>query len=259
MPRPTARPAPSRPKGGLLPVLLSDVIDKALPGAAEEVIARILGPAIVPPSAGGHHEILAWGRFGGHLTEALLAFASAGKAGGALVVTEEEAERVLLVGPGVVLGSASNVLFERLGRILYQAKVVTHEDAEHLIAAEEQAGDAALLDWLPLDVLAWAIARRAEDVAAALPYVRKGHFVLVAGDVDLRGLPPLDLEPLGVAHEARRLYDTWRHGGSEDQGEPPRRADTPTPLPGPLAPLRTREEEVDDILRRIRDADLGFR
>jgi hypothetical protein len=242
-----------------LPVFLSDVIDKALPRAVDDVVARILGATVVAARAGGHHGIASWGRFGGHLTEPLLVLACHEKASGALIVTEEEAERVLLVAPGRIVGSASNVLFERLGRILYQAEVLTHEDSERLIAIEEQEGDVALLDWLPADVLAWASARRVEAVAAALPYIRKGHFVLIDGEVDLRGFPGLDLAPGGIGREASRLYDAWRHGTNDGGSEPVRRADTPAPIPGPLRPRRTRDEEVDDILRRIREADLGFK
>ena len=240
-------------------MFLSDVIDKALSRAVDEVVARILGASVVPAWGDGRHKIASWGRFGGHLTAPLLTLACHEKASGALVVTEEEAERVLLVAPGAIVGSASNVLFERLGRILYQAEVLTHEDSERLIAIEEKEGDVALLDWLPADVLAWVNARRVEAVAAALPYIRKGHFVLIDGALDLRGLPSLDLAPGGVAREACRLYDAWRHGTNEEGREAPRRADTPAPIPGPLQPRRTRDEEVDDILRRIREADLGFK
>ncbi len=236
---------------------LSDVIEKALPSSADEVLKRILAEHVVPAWDDGRHRVGAWGRFDGHLTESLILFAAQPTFTGALVVAEEEAERSLFLQEGHVVGAASNVLFERLGRLLYQAEVVTHADSEQLVATEEKHGDEALLDWIPDAVLAWAVARRLDAVAAALPYIRRGHFVLVEGELDLRGLAALDRDPAKVGKKARRQYEAWRHGDDGDEGAKP--ADAPEPLPSPLERLASREEQVDDILRRIREADLDFR
>ncbi len=238
-------------------MFLSDAFDHALPPDVDQVLVRILGDTLPPDGDGGRHRVGACGRFAGHLTGDLLGLVAHPKSSGALVVAEEESERVLYVQEGLVVGAASNVLFERLGRVLYQAGVVTHADADSLIGVEEGHGDASLAEWLPEDVLTWGARRRAEAVAAALPYIRRGHFVLVEGKPALEGLATVLLDPRTLATEAMRIYDAWRHGSAEEEQAPP--VDAPEPLPGPLEPRTTREEEVEDIFRRIREADLGFK
>lgn len=250
-------PAPA--KGVRVSKFLADVVEHALPQEADDVLIRILGGALAPAGDDGRHVLVASGRFGGHLTSNLLAWLAQPKFTGALIVAEEESERVVYAHAGTIIGAASNVLFERLGRILYQAEVVTHDDSEQLVGIEENEGDAALLDWVPEDVLAWAVARRVHAVAAALPYIRRGHFVLVSGTASLDELPPLGMDPQAIAAEAERLYEAWRHGAASESEDAARPADAPAPLPSPLTQQRSREEEVDDILRRIRDADLGFK
>ena len=101
--------------------------------------------------------------------------------------------------------------------------------------------------------------QKAATLHEALPYIRRGHFALVDGTATIDDLPPLALDPLEVAAEAERLYEAWRHGTASDAEDAARPAGAPAPLSSPLQPRRSREEEVDDILRRIRDADLGFK
>jgi hypothetical protein len=238
-------------------VFLSEVLQRSLPLEVDEVLVRILGETVARGVEDGRLDMRAWGRFGGHLTEDLIGLAANAKTEGALVVAEEESERVLYVRDGEIIGSHSNVLFERLGRVLYQAEVLSHEDADTLIEVEEVIGDAALLDWLPGDVLTWAARRRTESVAAALPYLRHGHFVLVEGTVTLHGMPELALDPQEAGLEARLLYDAWRSGEGEEEAAA-RPADAPAPLKELRGPPRTKEEELDDLFRRIRDAKLGF-
>jgi len=241
-----------------LPVHLSEVLERSLPLEVDEVLARILGESVARSEEDGRYHIAASGRFGGHLTEDLLALAANPKAEGALVIAEEETERLIYVRDGVVIGMHSNVLFERLGRVLYLAEVVNHDDADTLIEVEEVIGDAALLDWLPEDVLLWAVGHRAESVAAALPYLRHGHFLLVEGAVRLHGLPELSLDAREIGAAARRIYDAWRSGDADPSQAEGRPAGAPEPLSALLGPQPSKKEEMDDLFRRIREANLGF-
>lgn len=237
-------------------VHLSEVLERSLPMEVDEVLARIVGERVAQPQRDGRYDVVASGRFGGHVTEEMLALAAHPRSEGALVIAEEEAERVVFFREGVVIGTHSNVLFERLGRVLYQAEVVNHDDSDTLIEVEEVIGDAALLDWLPDDVLLWAVQRRAQSIAAALPYLRHGHFALLRGEVRLFGLPELALDPREIGAAARAQYDAWRSGDAEeDEGRP---ADAPDPLTELLGPERNKKEEMDDLFRRIREAKLGF-
>lgn len=235
---------------------LPDLFDRLVPEETRSLLTRILGEAFQRRGAGGRHRILAAGAFRGYLTESLLALAGHPRTEAALVVVDEDAERALLFRQGEAVGATSSVLFERLGRILYKSEVVTHADADLLVRLEETQGAREVIGWIPDEVLRWAVARRVREVAAALPYVSRGHFLIVEGEAPPAGLPETSFDPGELGEEARRLYDAWRQGsagGTEDAGRAP---DAPAPLPGPLRPPRTREDEIQDILRRVRRADI---
>ena len=236
--------------------LLSDVIDDVLTPRVNDVLVRILGKSVTPAGKGGWHRIAACGSFDGHQTEALLQLAGHPRGCGALVIADDDAERVLYLDHGLIVGSGSSVLFELLGRVLYQSEVITHDDADALIEVEESRGAAALGDWLPEDVLGWAARTRVATVMAALPYIRKGQFAWVQGEIDLQGLPTTHLEPAAVVAEARTRYEAWRAG---EPAAAVRDPDTPTALEGPLQPMSTEAMDPEEIYRRIRETDLGFR
>lgn len=236
--------------------LLSEVYDDVLTPKVNDVLVRILGKTVTPAGKGGWHRVAAWGTFDGHQTEAMLRLAGHPKGCGALVIADDDAERALYLDHGLIVGSSSSVLFELLGRVLYQSEVVTHEDADALIEVEESGGAAALGDWLPEDVLSWAVRTRVATVTAALPYIRKGQFAWVQGEIDLLGLPTTHLEPAAVVAEARQRYEAWRAGEQADAARDP---DTPSALAGPLQPKSTEALDPEEIYRRIRETDLGFR
>ncbi len=239
-------------------VLLSDVIKDVLAPEVNDVLVRILGKTVMPAGSGGWHKIAAWGSFDGHQAEALLQLAGHPKSCGALVIADDDAERVLYLDHGRVVGSTSSVLFELLGRVLYQSDVVEHSDSDALIEVEESSGPAALGAWLPDDVLAWAVQQRVGTVAAALPYIRKGQFAWVQGQIDLEGLPTVGLDLQAVVSDARERYVAWRAGEKSD-GDESRAPDTPAPLEGPLRPSTAESMDSEEIYRRIRETDLGFR
>jgi hypothetical protein len=243
-------------KGVSLAESLSDLFARLAPGELDAPLARILGESFELRGAGANRGVQAVGAFRGHLTESLFAFAGHPKSRAALVVVDEDAERALFFSAGRIVGATSNVLFERLGRVLYKSAVVTHEDAATLVRVEDDLGAPGLVGWLPDDVLRWAVARRVREVAAALPYVSRGHFCVVQGEASLPGLPPTAYDPGDLGAEARLLYEAWRRGTSEEAEAAAHAPDTPAPLPGPLGPPLTREEDVQDILRRVRQADI---
>ena len=231
---------------------LSDLYARLVPDEMDALLARILGGSFPLRDQGGAHRFLAVGRFRGHLTESLLAFAGHPKSATALVVVDEDAERALFFSGGQIVGATSNVLFERLGRVLYKSAVVTHEDAETLVHVEDDHGAPGVVGWVPDEVLRWAVERRVREVVAALPYVSRGHFCVVQGEAPLLGLPPTAFDPGDLAAEARLLYEAWRQGTSEQAETAGHAPDAPAPLTGPLQPPLTRAEDVQDILRRVR-------
>ena len=242
---------------------VTDILTRLVPDEVDALLSRILGGAFRRRGDGGRFRIQAIGAFRGYLTESLVALAAHPRLEVALVVLDEESERVLHFHEGKIVAATSNVLFERIGRLLYENGVVTHDDANTLVRQEEREGVTGVIGWIPDDVLRWAIERRAGEIVAALAYVTRGAFLLVEGDAPLQGIPATAHDPVALAARARRLYDAWRQGtdsGNEgDEGVPDAASATetaPAPLQGPLQPPRSREEEIQDILRRVREADI---
>lgn len=235
---------------------LSELFDRLVPDEMDALLTRMLGSSFTLAASGGSKRFLGVGTFHGYLTERLLDLAGHPKAQAALVVVDDDSERALFLSGGAVVGATSSVLFERLGRILYKESVLTHEDADTLVRLEENDGPQALVGWIPDDTLRWAVGRRVREVVAALPYVSRGHYVVVKGEPHLGGLPSTAFDPGDLGAEARLLYDAWRQGTTQGASEAGHTAEVPAPIPGPLRPPMTREEEVQDILRRVRDADI---
>lgn len=194
--------------------MLSSILDRFLPDRLEELLEPILGYRMPRCAARGRYSILGCGRFHGALTADLLAFAHNHRLDAALVLVEEDVERVLYFAKGLLVGASSNVLFERLGRLLYSAEVVDHDLGKTLVEVEEFQGVVALTEWIREEALAWALERRVWEVGAALYFMNHGHYVLVEGAPDLDDLPALAIEPMVVAVEGLRAYDEWRNSAS---------------------------------------------
>ena len=124
---------------------------------------------------------------------------------------EDDVERTLYFEGNRVTGASSNVLFERLGRVLGQAGVVTSEDAAELVDEEERHGLPAAVQRLPEDAARWGLDRRIREIASALYLMRRGHYVFVEGPPALGDLPALGVSPVELAVEGMRRYDEWRH------------------------------------------------
>jgi hypothetical protein len=195
-----------------VPSALADLLETSLPEGLRAILARILGASMPQAGADARYGVLASGRFRGAITADLLAFAANNKLDAALVLVDEDTERVLYFEGGLLIGAASNVLFERIGRLLYRIREVDHVTSEALIEAEEKHGPAALETWMPRAILGWAAERRIWEIVAALYLVPRGHFVLVEGKPELGRLLTTALDPMHVALEGLRQHDQWRHG-----------------------------------------------
>jgi hypothetical protein len=238
---------------------LSELMQHAVSPEARSAIAHALQAWIQPGLQGPRVD--AWGVFDGRNTEAVLSLVAALGQSGALVVAEHDDVRVLLVRAGILVGVSSTVLFEQLGRILYQAERIEHDDSSLLIETAEREGDAALLRLLPQATLSWALDRRARDVTAMLFSVRRGFYAWVEGDPHMHGLPSLALELPALARRALAIHEAWRQGTQSSQeadasGPAPEQAEGAAD-PGETTPAR--KEAVDDLFRKIREAKLGPR
>lgn len=192
----------------------SILLDRLLPEALEPLLNRILGTVIPRLGDGDRFRVTAAGRFSGSLVGDLLAQAHNQDANGALVLVEEDVARVLYFARGNVVGADSNVVFERLGRVLCQEGILAPEDAVSIVEEEEKHGLAAAAAWLPTDAAVWGIARRAREISSGLYLMPHGHYVFVEGSPDLDGVPPVLLSPAKLAVEGLRRYDEWRNQSS---------------------------------------------
>ncbi len=233
---------------------LHTIVEQRIPQEAGETLSRLLGSTM--PSEDGQYAIAAAGRFNGSRTGDLLAYASKINLSGALVIVESDAERVLYFHEGNLIGAASTVLFEHLGRLLYKAGVVSHEASSTLVDAEEALGGHAMLMWLSTRHLLWAVERRIWEVAAAVHLIKRGHFVFIQGTPDLN-CPIVSLDPEAVAAEGARLHDELLEGTGETDEvyHPPSMPPPPPRIERELRPIDVSQETLREILKRISEAD----
>lgn len=227
---------------------MTDKIDiffeQLLPEALERFFVEALGEAIPRTGEGGRYRVLAAGRFSGRIVADLLTYARNQEIDAALVLVEQDVLRILYFEKGLVIGADSNVLFERLGRILGQAAVVTKEDADQLIEVEEREGVAAAAARLSPDATHWGLERRVWEVAAGLYFMPHAHYMLVDGVPDLGALPRFTIAPMDLAMEGLRRYDEWRNRTTQGQ----RAAGLPAPAPIERDALR---RHINDLMREV--------
>lgn len=190
---------------------ISEFLELSLPLGVEPYLRRVLASTIPRVGDRGRYRIAACGRFRGSLTAELMALATNRRLDAALILAESDLERVLYFCEGLLVGSSSSVLFERLGRLLAQEGIVGRAHAETLVNVEEMHGDVAAVAALSDDAVLWALERRVEAVVAASYFMSQGHFLLVEGAPDLGALPRVSIDPMPVALEGLRLYDEWRN------------------------------------------------
>ena len=235
---------------------LGDLLEHKIPAEASEFLHRILGSTIPRTGDDPHYDVVACGRFNGAELVHMLGYLEERQASGAFIVIDGDAERAVFLSRGMVVGATSTVLFERLGRLLYKAEVVTKEDSDTLVDAEENFGVEALLMWLSAAHLRWAADRRVWEVGAALALVKRGHFLFVDGEPTLDG-PRVSIEPAQVVQEGMRLKQEM---GSSGAPAGARLVPIPMEAPPPrvqraLKPIDVTPETAREIVKRIREAE----
>jgi hypothetical protein len=183
---------------------------RLLPWGLEELLARAVGERIPREGAGGQYAIAAVGRFRGRLIGDVLSWVGNQGMDGALVLAEPDVVRCLYAHQGRIVGADSDLVFERLGRVLCQAGSLSTEAADALVDVEERQGLAAAAARLPKATARQGIERRTKAIASALFLVPNAHFVLVEGRPFLDDLPRVDLGTTELAVEGLRRYDEWR-------------------------------------------------
>jgi len=208
---------------------LSFLLKRALPDALAPLLRRAVGDTVPRLDPEDRYRIPYVGSFSSRVAADLLAFGGNQRLSGALIVVDEDLVRTLYFQGGVVVGSDSNVLFERISRILERAGFLDVEDRATLDSVEETQGAGALRKSVGPAAFDWALTRRIWEVAAALFFVQRASFVIVEGEPDLGDAERLALSPMDLALEGLRRYDEWRHGAT---GMPP----PERPLPGSRPP-----------------------
>ena len=235
---------------------LAGVVAEQIPSGGREQLNNLLGTSLAPASGSSGLAVTALGRFHGTRTSDMLRYAEEVALTGALVFVEREDERVLYLQEGTLVGSSSTVLFEQLGRLLYQAEVVSHEASATLVDAEEALGAHALLLWISSRHLTWAIERRAWEVVSSLYLVKRGYFLVIDGQPKL-DCPTVALAPQALAQEGARRNDEMK-GGPAMTGTtycPAAMAAPPPRVERELRPIDVQSDTLDEILARIREAD----
>jgi hypothetical protein len=244
---------------------LAVLLDRLLADGAEPILRSIVGNAVPRTGERNRYQIAASGQFRGAIAADLLAFAQTQKFDATMVIIEEDTHRVLYFHGGALVGTDSNVLFERLGRVLFKGGVIDKKDANALVDCEERLGLERAIQLVPGEAAYWGLERRAWDVGAGLYFMGHAHFLIVDGRPDLGKVPLLGIDPVQLAMEGLRRYDEWRNGPSKTTRESEHPApkapsrttlvapDTRPPAPEtPAAPRpRTPEDEADEIMRKL--------
>lgn len=239
---------------------ISYLLKRAIPDALEPVVRRAVGTALPRLGEGDRYRIAYTGAFSSRVAADLLAFGRNQRLDGALILIDEDVLRAVYYRGGTVIGAESNVLFERLGRVLERAGQVDEATAADLVRLEETGGVGAAMAVLPTETVRFALERRVWEIAAALFLIHRGHFLIVEGMPNLGDVEALELNAMDLALEGLRRYDEWRNGES---GAPLPDRPSPTRRP-PEAPLvtapaagRSKKSDVDPVeefLRQLRAA-----
>jgi hypothetical protein len=194
--------------------------ERLMPESLEAVLARVLGTTIPRMGEDGRYRISSSGRFSGRIAADLLAFVRNQKYDGAFVTFQDDVVRVLYGKHGVVAGADSNVLFERLGRVLHRAGTLDRDSSRHVVTCEEQRGLAAAIKLLPADAVQWGLEKRVWEIATAFFFMAGAHFLFVDGVPALGDVPLLAVPPMDLAIEGVRRYDEWRNRSDVKKPEP---------------------------------------
>jgi hypothetical protein len=225
------------------------LLKRAIPDALDPIVRRAVGEVLPRTGEGGRYRIAHTGHFSSRVAADLLAFGRNQRLDGALVIVDVDTMRAIYFSEGRVVGADSNVLFERLGRVLLRAGVIDATTAASLVAREEAAGVGSAASALPPETAQFGLERRAWEIVSALFFVPDGHFLVVEGAPELGPTVALDLNPMDLAIEGLRRYDEWRNGA---QGAPiPDRPHPATRPPAKPRDPRLHDTAADELLRQI--------
>jgi hypothetical protein len=233
------------------------IFDRMLPEALEALLAGVLGGRVPRLGPDGTFRVSSCGRFSGRIAADLLAYAKNQSIDGAFVLVQDDALRALYLEKGVVVGAESNVLFERLGRVLLRLGHLSADDARQVVLVEEARGSAAAASMLPTEVQVLGLDRRAWEVGTALTFMGPSHFLFVDGAPDLGPLPRLSIATMDLAIEGVRRYDEWRNAAHEPRAKPDESATELEAAPGstarPAVGAHDVRTDVDEIMRLLRE------
>jgi hypothetical protein len=219
---------------------LRGLLDRTVAEAVDGLVARAVGDAVPREGESGRFRVTHVGSFSRRGVANLIRWASNPEMQGAIVCVDGDVVRALYARDGRLVGAESNVLFERLGRVLEKAGRIDREARRAAVAAEEAQGTAAAVGRLLPEVARFGVERRLREVAETLFLVKRGTFVVVEGRPSLGAVPEASLDPDEVAAEGIARYEAWRAAGTE--------AASPPPSEGASAPpARARPDETQDV------------
>jgi hypothetical protein len=230
------------------------LFDRLLPESLEALLVRILARRIPRLGPDDGYRISSCGRFSGRIAPDLLAFCKNQRHGGAFVLLQDDVTRVLYLDDGFVVGAESNVLFERVGRVLLRAGLLDADTARRAVAFEEQRGTEAVLELLAPEQAHEGLERRVVEVGTALVFMSNAYFVFVDGKPALGALPRLAVAPMQLAIEGVRRYDEWRNAKASPAA-PAAPATEAGAAPTPPADESPWSRGVDEIMRLLRERD----
>jgi hypothetical protein len=215
------------------------LFDRMLPDSFEALLTRALGRSLPRKGEDGRLRISSCGRFSGRIAADLLAFVKNQKYDGAFVLLQDDTVRVLYAAHGLIVAADSNVLFERLGRVLHRAGTLDRESSRTVVNCEEQRGLAAAVQLLPPEAVLWGLDKRVWEIGTALSFMAGAYFLFVDGEPGLGDLPRVSIAPMELAIEGLRRYDEWRNTTAA--------AAAPTPGPEAARVAALAEESLEDL------------
>ncbi len=190
---------------------LAILFEILLPDSLEPLLSEAVDCTVTREGRDGRHNVTASGVFEGGLTADLFGLARSQALNGALVVAAPDAKRVLYFRKGVVVGARSNLAEERLGQILLSADLVSLDEAQQIIDAENHYGIGAALEMVSAEAAQWGMERRVWEMATGLFFVEGGHYVLVEGEPVLEGVLEVGFQPMQLSMDGMRRVDEHRN------------------------------------------------
>jgi hypothetical protein len=227
-----------------VPTPLRTLVERTVAEAVDSVVSQAVGKTVPRAGEAGKYRVTHVGEFSRRGVADLIRVASNPEFEGAIVFVDGDVLRALYARGGRLVGADSNVLFERLGRILEKAGKIDRDTRRALVASEEAGGTSSATALVPAEVAKFGLEIRVREVAETLFLVKRGEFVVVAGSPALAPVPEVSLDPEAVAREGIARYEAWRTGAPVATPEaaappaapPPAAAAAPTAPTAPPAP-----------------------